>query len=391
MTNPVVSCGFVPLVDAAPLIIAKELGFAAQEGINLELHAQPSWSALRDKLAFGAIDAAHMLAPLPIAMSLGLSGYKTRIDVLSVLSMNGNSIGVSNALFERIQFSDVNDAEGAGKAVIAAANGKQLRIGVPFPFSTHSELVIYWMEALGQSRGESFGLRTFPPAKMSEAIQADEIDLFCVGEPWGNYAVQSGSAKLLIVGNAIWSFAPEKVLAARHEWIEANPALTASLMRAVWRAARWIASPENLLTLPDILAREEYVGTAPELIERALTGQLRIEAQGPSMTVPRFVEFFEGAATFPWRSQALWLAHRMASRWGVDVHTASETARASFRTDLYRANLSAVGAVIPGASEKIEGAIHAPKTVAAERGELLLHPDSFFDRTEFDPSKPIIA
>ncbi|HSF92924.1 MAG TPA: ABC transporter substrate-binding protein, partial [Paracoccaceae bacterium] len=121
MTNPVVSCGFVPLVDAAPLIIAKELGFAAQEGINLELHAQPSWSALRDKLAFGAIDAAHMLAPLPIAMSLGLSGYKTRIDVLSVLSMNGNSIGVSNALFERIQFSDVNDAEGAGKAVIAAA------------------------------------------------------------------------------------------------------------------------------------------------------------------------------------------------------------------------------------------------------------------------------
>ena len=92
------NCGYVPLVDSAPLIVAQELNFAADEGVSLNLLRQPSWAALRDLLALGHLDAAHMLAPMPIAMSLGLSGAAAKVDALMVLSVNGTVIGVSNSM-----------------------------------------------------------------------------------------------------------------------------------------------------------------------------------------------------------------------------------------------------------------------------------------------------
>ena len=88
--------GFMPLVDAAPLIVARELGFAEEEGLGLTLQSGPSWSTLRDRLVLGQIEAAHMLAPVPVAMALGLGGISTPLDALSVLSVNGNVIGLSN-------------------------------------------------------------------------------------------------------------------------------------------------------------------------------------------------------------------------------------------------------------------------------------------------------
>lgn len=64
--------GFVPLLDVAPIAIAHELGFAQSEGLALDLHRAPSWSSLRDMLIWGRVDAAQMLAPVPVAMALGL-------------------------------------------------------------------------------------------------------------------------------------------------------------------------------------------------------------------------------------------------------------------------------------------------------------------------------
>ena len=59
--------GFKPLTDSAPLIVAKELGFAEEFGVELTLSREASWATLRDKLQFGALDAAQMLAPITLA------------------------------------------------------------------------------------------------------------------------------------------------------------------------------------------------------------------------------------------------------------------------------------------------------------------------------------
>ena len=384
MSGVALDVGFVPLVDAAPLIVAREIGFAAEEGLALELHRAPSWAALRDRLVWGAHQAAHMLAPMPIALSAGLGAPPIRIDVLSVLSVNGDMIGVRPDLAQRMGTAGLDplDAAAVGRA-LAAAGADELRIGVPFPFSMHAELLHYWMAAMPIRGGVE--IRTVPPPDMVTALVAGEIDAFCVGEPWGSVAVERGAAELVLSTSAIWQFAPEKVLAVCHDWAEANPETAFGLMRAVWRAARWLSEPSNWITTSEILARETYLDLPAEIIERSLRGRIVLNARGVEHSIPRCPEFFAGAATFPWRSQALWIADALARRTGHDSGVLRTAARSCFRSDLYRTALGPIGADLPGASEKLEGALPHRTEVSSTLGKLVLGPDQFFDGRIFDP------
>lgn len=389
MTLTTIPIGFMPLVDAAPLILAQEMGFAAEEGLCFDLRRAPSWSSLRDMLAFGQVDAAHMLSPVPVAAGLGLGGAHTPFSALSVLSVNGNVIGVSREMADRLDAQGhkfaLNDAEAAGRALIAASQ-ERLRIGVPFPFSMHAELLYYWLSALGLPAPQGVDIRTVPPPLMSEAIRAGEIDAFCVGEPWGSMAVENDVGALLLAGSAIWSFAPEKVLAVRREWADAERELTGRLIRAVWRAGRWLGDSDARPLAAEILSRAAYVDRPVEIIDRALSGTLTVNSRGLLRTVPDFVRFYQGAANFPWISQAEWIARQMVLRMGLDQKQASSVATSVFRSDLYRDALSGIGADLPGASSKVEGANTEETRVASESGTLLLAPNRFFDGRIFDPS-----
>ncbi len=383
-----IKVGFVPLVDAAPLIVAQEMGFANEEGISLDLKRVQSWSELRDRLWFGQIDAAHMLSPIPVAAALGLGGGGSLISAVSVLSVNGNVIGVSRALANRLK--DVghdfafNDARSAGEALIAA-KGEELRIGVPFPFSMHAELVFYWLSALGFHAPQNVDIRTVPPPLMANALSGGEIDAFCVGEPWGSKVVETGLGELLLPGNAIWSFAPEKVLAVSNDWAATQSDLCARLIRAVWRAGRWLAKPTSRTLTAELLSRPDYLDLAPDIIDRALFGNLVISPAGDSRTVPGFVEFHRGAATFPWRSQAEWIGLRLAARTGLDRADAARLARTVFLSDIHRSALAETVADLPSASAKIEGAVEQDTEVASAAGTLMLRPDAFFDGRVFEP------
>lgn len=386
-----VRIGFVPLVDAAPLVVAQEIGFAAEEGLSLELSREPSWSALRDKLALGQHHAAHMLAPVPVAMSLGLGGLPMPMDALMVLSVNGTVIGVSRSLAAAMRDAGTPDdfmAAGAvGEALIRAAE-MPLKVGVPFPFSMHAELLYYWFEALGLAAPQRLLVRTVPPPLMADAMAAGEIDAFCVGEPWGSIAVERGLADIVLPGCAIWRCAPEKVLAVRRSLTEEAPELVARLMRAVWRAGRWLADPAHHMTASEMLGRPAYLDLAPEIIERAFEQRLVVTHEGEVRAAPRFLAFHEAGAQFPWRSQAAWIASRMAMRLGLDQAESQMAGRQCFRSDLFRAVLGPIGADLPGASEKLEGALEVATPVASSAGRLYLGPDSFFDGRVFDPSTP---
>lgn len=381
--------GFIPLVDAAPLIVAQEMGYAAEEGINLDLRRAPSWSSLRDMLSFGQVDAAHMLSPVPVATALGLGGAGAALAAVSVLSVNGNVVGVSADLAAKLRDQGhdfaFNDAGAAGQALIAA-RGASLRIGVPFPFSMHAELVYYWLTALGLPAPQNIDIRTVPPPLMADAIRAGEIDAFCVGEPWGSQAVQDGVGSLLLPGAAIWAFAPEKVLAVRSDWADAEAALVGRLVRAVWRAGRWLAQPGSGTLAAELLSRPDYLGVTAEIADRALSGQLMISPRGEERTVPGFIEFHHGAATFPWRSQAEWIGLQLAARTGLDRASAQRLARGVFRSDIYRDALSGITSDLPGASAKLEGAIAGRTAVASESGSLFLKRDVFFDGRIFEPT-----
>ncbi|WP_095588124.1 ABC transporter substrate-binding protein [Actibacterium ureilyticum] len=389
MSTRPLSVGFMPLVDAAPIIVAHELGFAEEEGLDLRLQRAPSWSLLRDRLVMGESDAAQMLSPVPVAMALGLGGVSVGLDALSVLSVNGNVIGVSTAVAQRLRDAgyvpDFQDADAAGRALSALSG--PLRVGVPFPFSMHAELLDYWLSSYRDTTDGQVQIRTVPPPLMADAIAADEIDAFCVGEPWGSKTVENGDGELLLPGAAIWQFAPEKVLAARSDWVTANPDLTARLLRSVWKAALWLSRKDKQSTVAEILSWPEYLGVPVEMIERALSGRILFNPRGEIRKVPQMLEFHAGAATFPWRSQAAWIAYRLARRYGIDPQEAIAKAAPVFRSDIYREVLGPMGADQPGASEKIEGSLQVPTPVASDRGGLILGPDAFFDGAIFDPSE----
>ncbi|MEY8095928.1 ABC transporter substrate-binding protein [Falsihalocynthiibacter sp. S25ZX9] len=380
------TCAFVPLVDSAPLIVAHELGFARANALKLNLVKHPSWSSLRDGLALGQVDAAQMLSPTPIATSLNLGNLPVKIDVLMVLSVNGNNIGVAPKLAQKMRGNGWSGAFQApretGLHLIKSA-GEALRVGIPFPFAMHVELLHHWLSALGLPE-RALDIKVVPPPRMPDAIANDEIDAFCVGEPWGSLAVEQGVAELILPGSAIWNFAPEKVLATRHDWTQNHPEETKSLMRATYQAACWLEDPSNRMVAADLLARAEYLDLPEHLIDRALTGQIAPTRNAQPQYVPQFQQFHGTAANFPWRSQAAWIATRLAKRYSLDPVHARSVARNCFRTDLYRHNLEGLGVDMPAASEKLEGSLAAPTLVASTRGEMILGPDAFFDGEIFD-------
>lgn len=387
MTQARIECGYLPLVDSAPLIIAKELQFAAEEGLDLSLVRQPSWSALRDMLALGHLDFAHMLSPMPVAMSLGLGGMPSKIDALMVLSMNGTVMGVSQDLADAMRAvgwtNTFTDPRRAAEAIFAASE-TSLRIGVPFPFSMHRMLVEYWLSRDPAFQPSRVEIITVPPPRMAAAVAGGAIDVFCVGEPWGSVAVQTSGAVLVLPSHAIWQMAPEKVLGARRDWIEANGSTCAKMIRAVHKATHWLDQPSNTPLATEILARTQHLDLPDHAIDPALTGHIVTKTGEAPQQGPPFVTFWNGSANFPWRSQAGWIAQQLCVWHDLDWTHARAVARSCFRSDIYRAALSPLGIDMPGASEKVEGAMAHPTAVASTRGEMILGPDRFFDGAQFD-------
>ena len=380
--------GFIPLVDAAPLIVAAEFGFAEAEGLHFDLHRAASWSMLRDMLDFGQVVAAQMLSVVPVASALGLGGGRTALEAPMVLSLNGQVIGVSSRIAKLLAARgfgfDFSDAATAGRSLLAL--GIPLRIGVPFLFSMHTELVHYWIGGLGHASAPEMDILTLPPPRMAAALAADEIDVFCVGEPWGSHAVETVGAELVLPGAAIWSQAPEKVLAMRAGWCEAEPELAGRLIRALWRACRWLGDPSNHITASEVLARPAFLNLTPDLLDHAFSGRIVTSRSGREAEVGQFMEFHAGAANFPWRSQGAWIGCALARRYGLATGQAADLGRATYRSDIYRMHLAAEAADLPAASDKAEGLLAAPMPVPSLRGTLILGRNQFFDGKIFDPA-----
>jgi NitT/TauT family transport system ATP-binding protein len=384
---------FLPLNDAAVLVTARERGFAEEEGLALDLVRTTSWATLRDRLLFGQVQAAQMLAPLAVAVTLGLSQQAAPLAAPYKLNVNGNMLVMASdfaAALEPDVAARLADPLGTAHD-FAAAIGLWRRkpvIGVVHRFSSHSLMLRYWLASAGIDPERDVALRVLPPSLTVEAMRAGEIDGFIAGEPWGSAAVDAGLAEAVAIGERIWRRGVEKVLAFRENWLEENPDTVDRLLRALARAASWCDDPTNREALADLLAGPGYVDQPAELIERALSGRIVARAGDAAIASPDFMLFGREATPFPWRSQALWIYSQLV-RWNMVDHDAATQARAGgvFRPDVYRRALAHSGVAMPGASMKLEGAVDLPLAVGSRRGELTLGPDRFFDGRVFDPDE----
>lgn len=385
------SIAFLPLTDSAVLVAAHEMGFAREAGIALDLVRTESWATVRDRLVYGQVQAAHMLAPLAIAVTLGLSQHPAAIAAPFKLSLNGNALTMSNAFAAALdpdRTRRVNDPLAAAHD-FAAAIGLHHRkpvVGIVHRFSSHALMLRYWLGSAGIDPDRDLALRVLPPSLMAEALRAGEIDGFTAGEPWSSVAVAEGLGEIVAIGSRIWQRGVEKVLAMRADWMEANPELVDRLLVALSHAAAWCDDPANRQELAKLLARPEYVGQPVERLMPALSGKMIVRAGDAPVEIPDFMLFHREAAAFPWRSQALWIYSQLVRWRQVKADKKTERLAADvFRSDVYRRALAHAGQPMPGASMKLEGALSAPTGVGSHHGALTLGPDRFFDERVFDP------
>ena len=388
MTRPRLRIGFLPLVDAALPILAKEQGFADVEGIAIDLVRDMTWATVRDRLLYGHTDAAHMVAPLAIATTLGRGRPAVPLAVPFVLGLNGNAVTLSSALAERVDLGDgLAEPVALGARLHAViAEGRRLRFGVVHRYSSHNYMLRYWLAAVGIRPDIDVEIVVTSPPFAADALAAGEVDGICVGEPWNAIAVDRGGGRIALATAQIWRRGVEKVLAMRAELAGERAAATARLIRALHAAAARFILPESAEESAAILARPAYLDAPADAIRRAITDRVRLVAGGTPVHYPDFMFQYREAANFPWRSQAAWLYAQM-TRWDGRAFDAAEAevATATFRPDLYRTALAGTGAPLPGASSKLEGALGEPIGAGSTQGRLVLGTDRFFDGRAFDP------
>jgi two-component system, oxyanion-binding sensor len=355
MSGDSLRVGFIPLADAAALIVAADKGFAADEGLTLDLVREVSWSNVRDKLNIGLFDAAHLLAPVAIASSLGIGHIKMPLLVPFVLGANGNAITVSPALHSALTLAadggDVTNPKISAHALarVVAERRKRgadpLTFGMTFPFSCHNYLLRLWMAAGGVDPDDDVRLVVLPPPYMVDSLSSRQVDGFCVGAPWNSVAVELGIGHILHFGTDIVAQAPEKVLAVRAAWSANRDDVLKRLVSALHRAALFVNDPNNLDELVGLLAAPKRIGVAPEIIARTFKGRLRIAPGETFRTDPDYILIGRKCAARPEPSDAAWLYAQMVrwrqAPWSTDLLAA---AKACFRPDLYDLALGATAA-----------------------------------------------
>lgn len=394
MTLVPVRIGFLPLVDAALPILARELGLAEEQGIALDLVRDMSWATVRDRLIYGQSDAAHLLAPLAIATSLGLDRPAFDLSVPFVLGLNGNAITLSPPLAAmvspetRLENSAVSGERLAALIRQRAADGAQLRLGVVHRYSSHNYMLQYWLRASGVDVDRDVDIVTIAPPFAADALALGEIDGICVGEPWNSVAVERGVGVIVNVTSHIWLRGVEKVLAVPTDRAAAEPQRMHRLIRALHAAGAAFVDPDRLGRNAEILARAEYLDGSRDLIERAIADRIKLAAGQEPVHVPDFMFQHREAANFPWVSQAAWLFAQMVRAGHVEKSADSyAAAQRVFRPDIYRAAFAGTAVPLPGASAKLEGSIAETTAVGTTQGRLLLGPDRFFDGRAFDPDR----
>ncbi|HEY9012297.1 MAG TPA: CmpA/NrtA family ABC transporter substrate-binding protein [Devosia sp.] len=385
------SAGFLPLLDSVLLVLAREKGFAAAEGLDLRLVRETSWANVRDRAALGHFDFAQMLAPMPLAATLGLTPLAVPMIAPMVLGLGNNGVTVSAALWQQMAEAGAPATleagpVGAALARVVKSSDRRLRFAVVHQSSSHNYELRYWLSASGIVPDRDVDIVVLPPPYLPDALGSGGIDGYCVGEPWNSVGVEQEGAHIATVKASIWRNSPDKVIGMRAAWAAANSELVAALIRAVHKAAVFCSVAGNHDEVARIMSAPQYLGVEPERILPGLSGRFAIGG-GVTAEVPDAFVPYERAANFPWTSHALWFYSQMV-RWGEVGHSPlrAEIAALTFRPDIYRAALAPLKVAVPLADSRVEGSLQAPAAVPGTQGSVTIGPDGFFDGKVFDPA-----
>jgi nitrate/nitrite transport system ATP-binding protein len=307
-----VNIGYIPLTDAAPLIIAREKGLFAKYGIEqVNLFQEVSWNAIADNIVSGELHAAQMVAGLPLALTLGMNGRpSTPISVPLVLSRNGNAITLSTKLYER----GIHTLQNLKTAITNDQNDRKLVLGIVHECSMHNLMLRYWLASGGIDPDTDVDLLVIPPQEMVDRLRSHEIDGFCVGEPWNTQAVQEGLGFVIATDLDIWAGNPEKVLGFKESWVQQHPNTHAAIVQAVLEACEYCDEPRHRKEILVLLT--QHLNVSPQYISPGLIGPFDRGGNTLPEHLPRYHQFHVENANCPRSIEGLWILTQLA-RWGI--------------------------------------------------------------------------
>jgi nitrate/nitrite transport system substrate-binding protein len=324
--------GFIPITCATPIIMAKPMGFYEKHGLNVEVIKTAGWAVIRDKTINKEYDAAHMLSPMPIAISLGVGSNAIPYTAPAIENINGQAITLA------IKHKDKRDPK----------DWKGMKFAVPFDFSMHNYLLRYYLAEHGIDPDQDVQIRAVPPPEMVANLRADNIDGFLGPDPMNQRAVFDGVGFIHILSKDIWEGHPCCAFAASKEFVTQSPNTYAALLKAIIDATAFATKAGNRKAIAEAIAPANYINQPVTVLEQILTGTFA-DGLGSVKTVPNRVDF----DPFPWESFAIWIMTQM-KRWGQlkgDVDYAGVAKQVFLATDTTKL-MKEVGLTPPAATTK---------------------------------------
>lgn len=325
--------GFVPLTDCAPLVMAKELGLYSKYNLDVQLKRELGWATIRDKIIYGELDAAHAVAGMPFAATLGLGSTPCECATGLVLGLHGNAITLSRELWQ----DGVRDARSLRETITRLRGTKNLTFGIPFPFSSHNFLLRRWLSSGGIDPQKDVQIVVVPPPQMFANLKAGNLDGYCVGEPWNSIAVQSKIGWCVAASAGLASGHPEKVLLVRNRFVTERASEHLALIASLIEACAYCDRPENADHVISTLARPQYLNMPAASLRASMSGSFDF-GHGRIEKMPEFHIFHRNSANEPSAEKAAWILNSMHQTGAIPNRSSVTSAdlHKIFRSDIYQ-------------------------------------------------------
>lgn len=324
--------GFIPITCATPIIMAKPMGFYEKHGLNVEVIKTAGWAVIRDKTLNKEYDAAHMLSPMPLAITLGVGSQPIPYTMPAVENINGQAITLA------VKHKDRRDPK----------SWKGFKFAVPFDYSMHNYLLRYYVAEHGLDPDQDIQIRAVPPPEMVANLRADNIDGFLGPDPFNQRAVYDGVGFIHLLSKELWDGHPCCAFAASKEFVTTMPNTYAALLKAIIDATAFATRQENRKQIATAIAPANYLNQPETVLEQILTGTYA-DGLGSVKKDEKRIDF----DPFPYESFAVWILTQM-KRWGQikgEVDYAAVAKQVFLATDTTRL-MKEVGLTPPASTSK---------------------------------------
>src|SRR5438874_8174347 len=264
-----IKVGFIPITCATPIIMAHPMGFYTKHGLNVEVIKTAGWAVIRDKTLNKEYDAAHMLSPMPLAISLGTGSNPIPYTMPAVENINGQAITLA------IKHKDKRDPK----------SWKGFKFAVPFDYSMHNYLLRYYVAEHGLDPDQDIQIRAVPPPEMVANLRADNIDGFLGPDPFNQRAAYDGVGFIHIPSKELWEGHPCCAFAASKEFVTTMPNTYRALLKSIIEAAAYARKPEHRKQIAEAIAPANLLNQPVTVVEQVLTGTFA-DGLGNVRTVP---------------------------------------------------------------------------------------------------------